>query len=135
MLLYSRPLQLILGIWILADSLTAMILVYPPSDIWFIIRFIRVITGFTLLLEAQRIRLSLFACVKGLGNPLYRHIRVYTSLLGLLGVWLIIDGLTTGLLGYTHPRLLWQLIRIARLIIGLFLILMSFLYRKLQLAR
>jgi hypothetical protein len=135
MLLYSRPLQLILGIWILADSLTAMILVYPPSDIWFIIRFIRVITGFTLLLEAQRIRLSLFACVKGLGNPLYRHIRVYTSLLGLLGVWLIIDGLTTGLLGYTHPILLWQLIRIARLIIGLFLILMSFLYRKLQLAR
>jgi hypothetical protein len=112
-----------------------MILAYPPSDIWLIIRFIRVVTGFTLLLEAQRIRLSLFACVKGLGNPLYRHIRVYTSLLGLLGVWLIIDGLTTGLLGYTHPILLWQLIRIARLIIGLFLILMSFLYRKLQLAR
>jgi hypothetical protein len=132
MLLYLRPLQFILGVWILVDSLTAMILIYPPSDIWFVIRFIRVAIGFTILLEAQRIRLNLFAYVKGLENPLYRHIRAYTSLLSLVGVWLIADGLTTGLLGYTHPILLWQFIRIARLVAGLFLILTSFLYRTLQ---
>jgi|GEM_PF-1923582 len=135
MLLYFRPLQFILGVWILVDSLTAMILIYPPSDIWLIIRFIRVAMGFTILLEAQRIRLNLLSYVKGLENPLYRHIRVYTSLLGLVGIWLIADGLTTGLLGYTHPILLWQLIRIARLVAGLFLILTSFLYRTLQVGR
>ncbi|MEM2739467.1 MAG: hypothetical protein QXQ29_01520 [Candidatus Bathyarchaeia archaeon] len=129
----SRPLLFTLGVWIVADGIIAMILLYPPIHIWLIIRFVRVAIGFAILLEAQRVRINLLAHLKSSSRP-YRYIRVYISLLSFIGVWLLIDGLTTGLLGYTHPVLVWQSIRIVRSVTGLCLIFMSFLYERFQVA-
>lgn len=132
-MLPHRLILFTLSLWIVVDSIIAMILLYPPAYIWLFVRFIRVAIGFIVLLEAQRVRVNLLSRIRSADKP-YRYTRIYTSLLGFIGVWLIVDGLTTGLLGYTHPILVWQFIRIVRLVVGLCLALTGLLYERLWLA-
>ncbi|MBS7641924.1 MAG: hypothetical protein QW374_00950 [Candidatus Bathyarchaeia archaeon] len=126
----SPRLLSILGLWIVADGIIAIVLVYPYQHYWLVIRFIRVVVGFIILVETQRIRVKLLTyTVKNL-DKLYRCARIYTIVLDSIGIWLIADGLSTGLLGYTHPILVWQFIRTVRVIMGLCLVLISLLHER-----
>lgn len=105
-----------ISIWIMADGLSAMLLVYPPN-VWFIIRLIRILIGAILLLEARHVRTRLL--IRGLlKDRTQKRALAYMDLLDFVGIWLIVDGIGTGLLNYVYPILMWQLLRLARIIIG-----------------
>jgi hypothetical protein len=39
--------------------------------------------------------------------------------LDFIGIWLIVDGVGTAVMGYEYPILIWQLIRAVRAVVGL----------------
>lgn len=116
--------------WIMADGLLALILVYPPTNVWIIVRFVRIILGAILLLEARRVKVN-FLISGGTPERVRKHLGAYMDLLDFIGVWLLVDGVGTGLMGYVYQILIWQLIRLARVALGLGLALGShFLWFK-----
>lgn len=114
----SRLLVYVTSLWIMVDGISAILLVYPPVDVWLIMRLTRVLIGGILILEAHRVRAKLILVEKDLEKTL-KHASAYIDLLSLVGVLLVVDGVGTGLLNYVYPILLWQLIRLARVGLGI----------------
>jgi len=113
-----RLVILTVSCWIMAEGLLALFLVYPPTDVWIIVRFIRIFLGALLLLEARRIRTILLSDRRS-PEIVQKYASAYMDLLDFIGVWLIVDGIGTGFLGYIYPILIWQIIRLMRFILGL----------------
>lgn len=110
----------VLGVWLTIEGLCAILYVYPPP-FWAIVRIVRVLIGVVLLLEARRIRLKyrVDTAQKGEGWKLKQ---TYIDFLSLVGVWMAVDGIGTGFLGYVYPVVTWQIVRVARIIFGIALV-------------
>ncbi|MEM2926503.1 MAG: hypothetical protein QW220_02785 [Candidatus Bathyarchaeia archaeon] len=103
--------------WIIADGLLAFILVYPPTEIWSFVRFARILLGVILLLEARRVRTKFIIGGRDL-EGLKKYGNAYVDLLDFIGVWILVDGIGTGFMGYVYPILIWQFIRLIRVFLG-----------------
>jgi hypothetical protein len=112
-----RPLIYAISTWIAIDGALALLLVYPPSNIWIIVRLFRILIGIILLLEARRIRVKFYTGRGAMGYSMKR-VTAYIDLLSFIGIWLTVDGAGTGLLNYIYPIILWQLIRLLRVVLG-----------------
>jgi|YelNatPaOPRAMG01_1025707.scaffolds.fasta_scaffold03781_6 hypothetical protein len=114
-----RFLLFAIGMWIMAESIVALILINPPTGIWQIVRFIRIVIGAVLLVEARRVRLNFLLSKKEDSKVDLKYVIAYIDLLDFIGIWLIVDGVGTAVMGYEYPILIWQLIRAVRAVVGL----------------
>jgi len=111
----------LVGAWLIAEGALAIFYVYPPA-FWVVVRVIRILLGGAILLEARRMRLKHLVDEK----KTEEHQRLensYIDLLTIVGMWTILEGIGTGLLGWVYPIITWQLIRLVRIVMGAALIL------------
>jgi len=83
---------------------------------------IRILLGGAILLEARGMRLK--HPIDEKRTEEYRKLKnSYIDLLTIVGMWTILEGIGTGLLGWVYPIVTWQLIRLVRVVMGAALIL------------
>jgi len=106
----------LVGAWLIAEGALAIFYVYPPA-FWVVVRVIRILLGVAILLEARRMRLK--HAVDEKETEEYRRLKNrYIDLLTLVGMWSVLEGIGTGLLGWVYPIVTWQLIRLVRIVMG-----------------
>ena len=111
----------LVGAWLIAEGALAIFYVYPPA-FWVVVRVIRILLGAAILLEARRMRLK--HPIDEKRTEEYRKLKnSYIDLLTIVGMWTILEGIGTGLLGWVYPIVTWQLIRLVRVVMGAALIL------------
>jgi len=111
----------LVGAWLIAEGALAIFYVYPPA-FWVVVRVIRILLGGAILLEARRMRLK--HPIDEKRTEEYRKLKnSYIDLLTIVGMWTILEGIGTGLLGWVYPIVTWQLIRLMRVVMGAALIL------------
>jgi len=111
----------LVGAWLIAEGALAIFYVYPPA-FWVVVRVIRILLGGAILLEARRMRLK--HPIDEKRTEECRKLRnSYIDLLTIVGMWTILEGIGTGLLGWVYPIVTWQLIRLVRVVMGAALIL------------
>jgi len=110
----------LVGAWLIAEGALAIFYVYPPA-FWVVVRVIRILLGGAILLEARRIRLK--HSIDEKETEEYRRSKNnYIDLLTIVGMWTVLEGIGTGLLGWVYPIVTWQLIRLVRIVMGAALI-------------
>ena len=106
----------LVGAWLIAEGALAIFYVYPPA-FWVVVRVIRILLGGAILLEARRMRLK--HPVDEKKTEEYRRLKnSYIDLLTIVGMWTVLEGIGTGLLGWVYPIVTWQLIRLVRIVMG-----------------
>ena len=110
----------VVGAWLITEGALAMFYVYPPT-FWVIVRILRILIGAAILLEARRIRKHPADEKEVKEQSKLRH--DYIDLLTVVGMWTILEGIGTGLLGWVYPIVTWQVIRLIRIVVGASLIL------------
>jgi len=111
----------LVGVWLIAEGALAILYVYPPP-FWIVVRLVRILLGAAILLETRRIRLK-YPFDEKKTTKYWKLKNSYIDLLTIVGMWTVLEGIGTGLLGWVYPIVTWQLIRLVRIGMGAALVL------------